>query len=223
MKNIPRFCRPLRHCGDWRRCEHCARTRQATIANRAELLSNQFDTLFLSILVPVEKSARAIQRIRAALMRKAFAPAGLWTVETGEKLGGLHLNIIAPAPAPELLRDCSTWSQAIDTSARAAAAYISKQSGHPEPAEYSGHLYGTWSRVADIAIDPHMPPTVQAASAEAALSNKHPDAYLRAALASREQQRAEETLTREQYHAIARRNLPNLYAVIRGREPGEDG
>lgn len=207
---------------DWRNCEYCARARQSTLAWRGEELQNQFDTLFLSVLKPVDSTAAAIQRIRAAILRKAFAPAGIWSVEQGEKLGRLHLNILAPAPAPDTLRDCETWSQAINTSGRAAAAYINKREGFPSQQTYSGNLTGSWSKIPDFFTVRHMPPTVMAASAEAALSNKHPDEYLRAALASREREQATKDLTREKYAAIARRNLPNLYAVMAGREPGED-
>lgn len=222
MARIARICRPFRRCGDWRQCEICARTRQATLAWRGEQLENQFDTLFLSIIKPIDGTAAAIQRVRAAILRKAFAPAGIWSVEEGEKLGRLHLNIIAPAPVADTLRDCSTWSQAITTSGRAAAAYIYKKSGFPDSATYSGNLAGSWTRIPDFFAQRGMPPTVQAASAEAALSNRHPEEYLRDAMASRERAQQAETLTREQYAAIARRNLPNLYATIAGRQPGED-
>lgn len=221
-RTLPRICRPLRRCGDWRRCDYCARARQATIASRAEALAGQFDTLFISVLTPADKTQAGIQRVRAALLRKAFAPAGLWSVEEGEKAGGLHLNIIAPAPAPDTLRDCSTWAQAITTSARAAAAYINKREGFPDPSTYTGNLTGSWSRIPDLFTSRHMPPTIQAASIEAAISNKRPEEYLRAALASREREQQAAVLTRADYHEIARRNLPNLYAILAGRQPGED-
>ncbi len=209
----------MRRCMDWKNCEICARSRQATLAWRGELLENQFDTLFLSVLVPVEKTAQAIQRVRAGLLRSAFAPAGVWSVETGEKCGGLHLNVIAPAPVDKLFRDCSTWSQAITTSGRAAVAYINKRAGFPDPAEYAGNLTGSWSRIPDFFAVRQMPPAVMAASAEAALSNKHPDEYLRAALASRERAQPAQAKTRDEYAAIARANLPNLYAAIGRKAP----
>lgn len=212
----------MRRCMDWRNCEYCARARQAQLAWRGELLQNQFDTLFLSVLKPLDGTAAALQRIRAAILRRSFAPAGIWSVEEGEKLGRLHLNILAPAPAPDTLRDCKTWSQAITTSGRAAAAYINKRSGFPDQQTYSGNLTGSWSKIPDFFTGRHMPPTVMAASAEAALSNKHPDEYLRAALASREHEQQAAALTRADYAEIARRNLPSLYATLRNRQPGED-
>lgn len=222
MARIARICRPFRRCGNWRTCEICARVRQAHLAERGEALQNQFDTLFLSVLKPLDSTASAVQRIRAAILRRSFAPAGIWSVEQGKKLGRLHLNILAPAPVPDILRDCETWSQAVTTSGRAAAAYINKKSGFPDQATYSGNLTGSWTKIPDFFSVRHMPPTVMAASAEAALSNKHPDEYLRAALASREREQAAKDLTREQYADIARRNLPNLYATLRNRQPGED-
>lgn len=222
MPRIARICRPFRRCGNWRTCEICARVRQAHLAERGEALQNQFDTLFLSVLKPLDSTASAVQRIRAAILRRSFAPAGIWSVEQGKKLGRLHLNILAPAPVPDILRDCETWSQAVTTSGRAAAAYINKKSGFPDQATYSGNLTGSWTKIPDFFSVRHMPPTVMAASAEAALSNKHPDEYLRAALASREREQAAKDLTREQYADIARRNLPNLYATLRNRQPGED-
>lgn len=221
-KRLTRICRPLRRCGQWRQCQYCAAARQKLIADRAEGLEQQFDTLFLSVIKPHDKTAAAIHKIRAALLRKAFAPAGLWSVETGEKCGGLHLNLIAPAPAPAIMRHAETWSQAISTSARAAAAYINKPDGFPDRAEYSGNLTGSWGHIADIATAAHMPATVQAASIEATLSKHSPEHYLRAAMASREAEQAITTMTREEYREIARRNLPNLYATLRNRQPGED-
>lgn len=222
MARIARICRPFRRCGNWRTCEICARVRQAHLAERGEALQNQFDTLFLSVLKPLDSTASAVQRIRAAILRRSFAPAGIWSVEQGKKLGRLHLNILAPAPVPDILRDCETWSQSITTSGRAAAAYINKKSGFPDQATYSGNLTGSWTKIPDFFTLRHMPPTVMAASAEAALSNKHPDEYLRAALASREREQQTAALTRADYAEIARRNLPNLYATLRNRQPGED-
>ena len=216
-RNIPRICRPFRRCGNWRICEICARSRQKLMADRAEDLAGQFDTLFLSILTPADKTEAAIQRIRAAVLRRAFAPAGIWSVETGEKCGGLHLNIIAPRPVDQAIARCETWSQVITTGSRAAAAYINKKSGFPDRAEYAGHLAGRWSKIADLFTDSHMPPVVQAASIEAALSSHAPDHYLRAALASREAGQLTADKTRAEYQAIARANLPNLYAALAGK------
>lgn len=192
------------------------------MADRAEGLASQFDTLFLSVLVPVDKTEASIQRIRAALLRRAFAPAGIWSVETGGKMGGLHLNIIAPAPIDRELRDCRSWSAALTTTARAAAAYINKREGFPSRTEYSGHLAGSWTKIADLCTDSHMCPTVQAAAVEAALSQHGADHYLRAALASSEREQPKRDLSRGEYHDIARANLPNLYAVLHNRQPGED-
>lgn len=214
MQNIPRSCAPGRRCMDWRRCPYCAGVRQAQAADKAERLERQFPRLFLSVIKPIDNTGAAITRIRAAILRKAFAPAGIWSVESGEKAGGLHLNIIAPAPAPQLLRDSTTWAAALTTTARAAAAYINKPGSFPDREEYAGHLGGSWSRIPDLFADPHMPATVQAASFEYALAGKTPEHYARQAEKARQQATGAPTPTREEYQAIARRNLPALYAAL---------
>lgn len=215
MEILSRPCAPGRRCMDWRKCKYCAAVRQYQASEKAEKLDQSFDQLYLSVIIPETKTAAALQRIRAAILRRAFAPAGIWSVETGEKLGGLHLNIIAPAPVRDGLADCRTWAEALTTGARAAAAYINKPSGYPERAEYSGHLNGSWSRVPDFFTGRGIAPVVAAASAEAALSKATPTEYLRQALAAQAMHASTAPKTREEAHEIARRHLPNLYAAVR--------
>jgi hypothetical protein len=207
---------------NWRTCKYCAAVRQHQACDKAQKLDQSFDQLYLSVIIPETKTAQALQRIRAAILRRAFAPAGIWSVETGEKMGGLHLNIIAPAPVRDGLAGCRTWAEAITTSARAAAAYINKPSGHPDPAEYSGHLNGSWSRVPDFFHGRGIAPVVAAASAEAALSQNMPVDYLRQALTAQALRASTAPKTRAEAYEIARRHLPNLYAITAGRQPGED-
>jgi hypothetical protein len=207
---------------NWRQCKYCAAVRQYQASEKADRLAESFDQLYLSVIIPETKTAAALQRIRAAILRRAFAPAGIWSVETGEKMGGLHLNIIAPAQVRDGLHGCHTWSQALTTSARAAAAYINKPSGYPERAEYGGHLNGSWAHVADFFHGRGITPVVAAASAEAALSKNLPVDYLRQALAAQAMHGSAAPKTRAEAHAIARRHLPNLYAITAGRQPAED-
>lgn len=213
-KILPRSCAIGRRCMDWRKCKYCAGVRQFEASQKAEKLDDHFDSLYLSVLKPHDKTESGIHRIRAALLRRAFAPAGIWSVETGEKMGGLHLNVIAPAPIMKEISDCSTWSGLLNTTARAAAAYINKPDGYPEKAEYAGHLNGSWSRVAGFFCNDRMPATVQAASIEAALSKHQPEHYLRQALAARAYIEGNKPPSREEAREIARRMLPNLYAAI---------
>jgi len=200
----------------WRTCKYCAAVRQFKIADKAEILDNTFDQLYLSVIKPHDKTAAALQRIRAAILRRGFTSAGLWSIETGAKLGGLHLNIIAPAPVAPLLRGCETWAEVITTSGRAAAAYINKPSGFPERAEYGGNLTGSWSTIPGFFTGRQLPATVQAASIEAALSKHQPEDYLRQALAAQAFNQAHRPATREEFREVARRNLPNLYAALNG-------
>lgn len=214
MRTIAQACAPGRRCMDWRRCPYCAGVRQKQIADKAERMEARFPRLFLSVIKPLDNTGHAITKLRAAILRRAFAPAGLWSVESGEKMGGLHLNIIAPAPVLKSVQGCTTWAEALTTSARAAAAYINKPGSFPDRAEYSGNLTGSWSRIPDLFADVHMPPTVQAASAEYALAGKTPEHYARLAEASRATRDPAQHLTRDEYREIARRNLPNLYAMF---------
>ena len=200
---------------DFLRCKYCAAVRQYEIANKAEAMERQFPRLFLSVIKPLDKTGAAITKLRAALLRRQFAPAGLWSVESGEKAGGLHLNIIAPAPVVKSIQGATTWAEVLTTTARAAAAYINKPGSFPDRAEYSGNLTGSWSRIPDLFAHRDMPPTVQAASFEYALSGQSPEHFARKAEATRDPSGTRPQLTREEYRAIARANLPNLYAALK--------
>lgn len=212
--NISSPCSHGQNSANYRLCPYCAAVRQKQIADKAQRLEHQFPKLFLSVIKPSDNTAKVIQHLRAALLRRAFAPAGLWSVESGEKLGGLHLNIIAPAPIVKAIQGCSTWSEAITTSARICAAYINKPGSFPDRAEYSGNITGSWSRIPDLFTDPKMPATVQAASLEAALSGRTPDHYLAEANISTNTTPENRNKTRAQFAEIARANLQNLYAAL---------
>lgn len=200
---------------DFLRCKYCAAVRQYQIANKAEALEREFPRLFLSVIKPMDKTGAAITKLRAALLRRQFAPAGLWSVESGEKLGGLHLNIIAPAAVIKSIQGADCWSEVLRTTARAAAAYINKPGSFPDRAEYSGNLTGSWSRIPDLFTARDMPATVQAASMEYALSGMPPEHFAAKAEASRNQPTSTPALTRDQYRQIAYNNLPNLYAALK--------
>jgi hypothetical protein len=155
----------------------------------------------------------AIKALRASIIRRGIAPAGLWTVETGTKFGALHLNILSPKPHPLKIPYARTYSERIQACTRVAAAYISKQTGMPTPQQYAGHLYGTWGRIHDILTAPDAPPLVQGAALEHILTGKQGPTPPPPAPYCSFTNTTPPTLTREQYAAIARRHLPNLYAA----------
>ncbi|MDO9011342.1 MAG: hypothetical protein Q7U78_05980 [Gallionella sp.] len=124
----------------------------------------------MTVLKPEQNTAEAVRALRASFLRRALAPAGIWTVETGTQFAGLHVNIISPKPLPARWRNCETYSELLRTTARDAAAYIAKRSGMPAVEQYGGRLYGSWGRVSDLLSSPEALPVVQAAAIEIQLS-----------------------------------------------------
>lgn len=160
------ICTPRNLCRQWRTCARCAAIRQAKAADYAEALEKTHGHLWLSVLKPDENTEHAIRALRAHMLRNTVAPAGLWSIETGSKYAGLHLNLLTPGrPFTDRLMK-TTWSAAINTTSRAAAAYITKQSGAPAETQYNGRLYGTFGNMADILTRQDMPLLISAAAIE---------------------------------------------------------
>ncbi len=173
-------CSDVNHCGNARTCERCARERQRRIADKAEALEKQYGQLTFTRLTPEKNTQDEIRRLRASFLRRALAPAGIWTVETGEKFKGLHLNILSPAPAPAKWRNCTTYSELLQTTARDAAAYIAKRSGMPAIEQFAGNLYGAFGQIGAILASQRANPLLQAAAIESALAGpakKTPDSH----------------------------------------------
>jgi hypothetical protein len=84
---------------------------------------------------------------------KTRTDGGIWTIETGQTVHGLHLNIVAggndPLTADALAErwrvDADVWAEEVpNEDARNVAAYSAKQAGFPDREEYGGHLYGSF-------------------------------------------------------------------------------
>lgn len=164
-----RACSSRSRCENARECDICARARQQKIAGVAEAIEQQHGPLTMTVIRPEQNTAAAIEAVRASFMRRALAPAGIWTVETGELFGGLHLNILSPAPREARWRGCQTYSELLRTTARDAAAYIAKRSGMPTVEQYAGRLYGSFGKVGEILATQQRVPVVQAAMLEVAM------------------------------------------------------
>lgn len=215
MSTLSENCRPSNRCGRWRVCQHCAKIRQSKIADEAERMERIHGPLWLSVAKPHENTAVAIRKIRAHIIRNTLTGTGIWTIETGEKFAGLHLNLITPSPVRISSRLGTSWSELITNGARVAASYISKQEGMPELCQYEGRLYGTFGKMADILISEKMPATVQAASIETIV--RPPGGRLTAAerrtidqIQSRPSQK-----TMEEYKEIARKHLPHIFEILK--------
>lgn len=211
-------CRGSHFCGFWRNCERCARIRAARFADRAEYLEHRHGKLALAVAKPLENTAAAIKALREKLLRAKLAPAGLWTIETGELFAGLHLNLVVPESAAFEFANRGAHIEAVRTTSRAAAAYICKRSGMPAPAQYDGRLIGEWGNVVQhiMSSEDLQAAPCQAAAMQLALGGHRSitDYYKTdAQIAEEAQQRHEATRekTRDEYAAIARRNLAAVY------------
>jgi hypothetical protein len=166
---ISATCSTVKNCGNIRTCQKCASRRQRDIANAAEALERQHGQLTFTRLTPESNTQDEIRRLRASFIRRALAPAGIWTIETGETFGALHINILSPKPAPARWRGCSSYSELVRCTSREAAAYIAKQSGMPPIEQYSGNLYGAFGQLFSYLTSENAHATVQAAALEVSM------------------------------------------------------
>jgi len=206
-------CTKAQRCELFKTCEICARIRQAKIATKAEKLDILAEPLFFSVFKPHENTTKGIQALRASIIRRKLTVGGLWTVEKGEQFGQLHLNLISPELKHHKIKNCETWSQAITTSTRSAAAYISKQKGIPDDNTYSGQLYGTFGQIFDIAVNKGMTPVVQGAAIEMMLNPDIKQKALNNQSQPRQAPKPTQTKTKAEYQTIAQKHLKNLYQI----------
>lgn len=174
-------CLPASRCKQWKVCSYCAAIRQAQIASVAE----QGASLSRRVTFAVVRTAAPndIDKARERLLRslKSSIDGGIWTIETGRKTAGLHVNLILGSDSPiEAATIARYWSSDADILAqeiphkdtRNIAAYISKQGGVPPPGEYSGRLYGsygTWKRPLAVAATQTTSPIIAGLALEALL------------------------------------------------------
>lgn len=214
-------CLGKRPCGHWRICERCARIRSARIATRAEFMESRHGKLAIAVVKPPENTARALRTLRDKLLRRKLAPAGIWTIEAGELFGGLHLNLLFPSSHLALIEKQTSFAEDVRTTARAAAAYISKRSSMPLPEQWEGRLYGEWGSISQIIMRDTTPDTASAQAALLEYSLRSPEQ--KAALLPAQREAWEYALarhplpverTREEYAQIARRNLATVYMTL---------
>jgi predicted transcriptional regulator len=204
-------CTPRSRCRNARECDHCAGVRQSQIADIAERIEEEHGALTLTVIKPAENTMAAVKALHASFMRRALAPAGLWTVETGEQFRRLHLNILSPKPLPAKWRHCQSYEQLVCTTARDAAAYIAKRAGMPDELQYRGRLYGSWGQVGVILATQEQYPVVQAATLEIVLGGGE-------RIESRAN--APPARSKEDFAEIMRRHLPVVRALT-GRAMSE--
>lgn len=133
--------------------------------------------------------ARDRERFVARLAQ--ISEGGLWTIETGERAGGLHINVIAGTLDGLAAADLAAcwpggssadfWSTDIPRrDARRVAAYASKRSALPDPDYYGGRLYGSWGTwkrpLAALVESPASSPVAAAAALDVMLTRAVPPA-----------------------------------------------
>lgn len=183
----PRPCRVGFRCLDHRQCEACARIRQAQVADVAEVGAATTPGAAITYAVIRTYAPADIGPDREAFAKKLArrTMGGIWTVETGAISTGLHLNLLAatdqPVTAAQIAKmwpvssPADVWAAPIARpDVRRVAAYMSKKSGIPPEAEYSGRTYGSWGGwkkpLGSLIDDPQKAPIVAAAALESLLA-----------------------------------------------------
>jgi len=219
---LPPKCSKSRPCNRWRVCHFCARRRQAKIADAVANLADRVGNLRWHILYPNQQGADALRAVRANWLEAAAPEGAVWTVEQSRKTGTLHCNIITPAETLHTPTAAAYWQQTITGNVRNVGAYIAKREQMPDPAAYSGRLYGTAGQLWSILTNQKQYPAVAAAAAQYAIdSHTMLEHAASLKLDPRELQRRKwaaeahtatkaKEKTKDEYRTIASRWLPDL-------------
>lgn len=233
MQHDNTSCAPGRLCRRWRVCPRCAGIRQAKAADLAERRAIA-PAMTWACLDFDHATKQSVLRSTALI-----GTGGIWTIEHGERAGGrgLHLNLLIDAAereqvtAERIARAApgrEVWAQSVPRAdVRNVVSYIHKRRQAPDPDRYAGRISGTWGHwrgVAEIlATDNDSPATVQAAAIQTGLERAGVlprNAAGRAAafvpFYNGQQPKAPE-LSREEYRAIAEKNLSGILSIL-GRQ-----
>lgn len=176
-------CSRTNPCNRPRECPWCARRRQGRIADTAEMMAaaaidDGAGWAMLTVVKATAPTAANTQMTRAQIiaeLRRLGCSRGMWTVERGEELGGLHVNLLhlmpdeVPEPHPAYDTHHSIIRLTTAADIRPTAAYISKQSAMPPAEQYSGRLYGGWGlqHISALMLGDEMRQRAPAVAAEA--------------------------------------------------------
>jgi hypothetical protein len=214
-------CSPATPCHQHRHCDYCAALRQRKIA---EIAATRHKGGVLTFATFTKLRGPAIVHAR----QLHPGTGGLWSVEAGTKMGGMHVNILFESQS-ELFADdiaaaaaihgAEVWAQTVPAhDIRNVAAYINKRAGMPSKLDYNGNLsgtYGAWRSVRQVAQQQRIAPLLAAASHEDELRRLGISAPVSASTdRSQINRTGEQALTREQYRALAVDNLPILRQLL---------
>jgi hypothetical protein len=197
------YCSKTSPCGQIRNCDYCCARRQARIADHASQIALIHHQIYLSVIKPLNPTAEEIKKARANIVRHHEARAGIWTVETGDIVGQLHLNIMTPFTTGYTPPGCVLWEDGQPCNPRNVAAYISKRKSMPHHKHYSGNMFGHWNHISHRLTSFEASPIVQAAALNDIIKNHHqgktPDVAVQSGTFDRE---------------LARQNLRHLHAML---------
>jgi hypothetical protein len=134
-------CSPQLPCHDARHCSYCAALRQSHVADLAAA-RYRGGSLTYAVIDP-----RGYAGVTEARNLKPGS-GGLWSVEIGAQVKGLHVNLLIEGQQSFTASDLATisraqetdfWSKSVDPAdLRNIAAYLVKLSGRPRKQEYDG-------------------------------------------------------------------------------------
>jgi hypothetical protein len=148
-------CERGNRCKAYKICHECNRIRQARIADVVELGAA---TSRISTYAVVRTYAeRSLNKDKAKLIKnlKMVSDGGIWTIEKGEKVKGLHVNLIIGnekgVSARDIARifpsDADVWAGEVPRGeVRNVAAYVSKLVQIPQKGDYDGNIYGSFGK-----------------------------------------------------------------------------
>lgn len=214
-------CVPQQPCHDWKRCDHCAALRQARVAELAQRRCKSQNPTYAVITGLNPETIVAARRFRAG-------SGGVWTIEIGERMAGLHANLIldsdaqvdAQSIAAALnIRNSAVWASQIPArDIRNVAAYITKRSGAPKWHDYDGRLmgtWGTWRGAGQVAREQRLAPIVQGAAQQEQLRALGVLNTLQASsLANELNSASEPPKSHEDYRKIAARHLAAIRQIV---------
>jgi hypothetical protein len=144
------------------------------MADKASQIFDPAEPIKYAVITPDDKTAGAIDRAKKALRRLTGNDRGMWSVEVGEKKGGLHINAVYQGETITRVTNCRVYDAGIVRNLRATIAYIHKKSGIPSREQYEGRTVGVWLTVKQISESSGMDAVIQASAIELRLKEEFP-------------------------------------------------
>lgn len=159
----PKICTSASRCRLYRTCAHCARLRQAHVADLAERLLAQYPAVFLSRFTPHTNTKQEIERLKTSIKRQLGNYQAIWSIEIGQEKQLLHLNILSASPEFKHPKNAEYWQGQAASNLRQLAAYMVKQDQIPPTEIYQGRQFGGFTSMSKLLQDTKIEPVIQAA------------------------------------------------------------